>query len=148
MTVPFVEQLSEALDSASGRPAILHRGRTWSYADLADRGRRLASRLQRLGLAKGDRVALPLAERLPFVIAQLGVHLAGGVALPLNSRLPRQELLYFLTDSAASVAIVDPGQVDLLEQLRGGLPSLRHTLVGGLEEDGSAAAYRAPAFSA
>src|SRR5262245_32909485 len=98
MTAPFVEQLRLALEAGGTRSAVIHRGRTWSCHDLLARAERLAARLQRLGLTPGDRVALPLADRLPFLVGQLGALLAGAVVLPINPRQPAQEMRYFLTD--------------------------------------------------
>jgi acyl-CoA synthetase (AMP-forming)/AMP-acid ligase II len=102
MSAGFVDEMFATLDRFPDGAAVVHHGRTWSHAELAERAQRVAVRLQRLGLTPGDCVALPLSGRMPFVIAQLGVLLAGGVALPLNPRLPRQELLYFLKDSTRS----------------------------------------------
>jgi acyl-CoA synthetase (AMP-forming)/AMP-acid ligase II len=102
---------------------------------------RLAGRLQRLGLSVGDRVALPLADRLGCVIAHLGVFLAGGVALPLNPKLPAQELRYFLQDSGAGIALVDPEQATSLEQVRADVPSLRHVVA---DLDANPSPYRRP----
>jgi malonyl-CoA/methylmalonyl-CoA synthetase len=140
----FLDRLLASRDAHAGRPAVVHRGRAWTYADLFERAGRLATRLQRLGLSPGDRVALPLADRLPHLVAELGVLLAGGVAVPLHPRLPRAELPYYLTDSGASVIIADPEQAPLFEELRPQAPALRHVLASTLEEDGSAAGFRAP----
>jgi malonyl-CoA/methylmalonyl-CoA synthetase len=141
----YAERLFAALESDTGRPAVVHHGRAWSRGELLERGRRLARRLQLLGVSPGDRVALLLDARMPGLIAQLGASLAGAIAVPLNPRLPPTELPFYLADSGAVAAVIDSEQAASLEEVRP--PSLRHAVVGTLEEDGSAAGYRAPAFS-
>src|SRR5690242_2157771 len=95
----FLEELRSVFANRVRFPAIQHRGRSLSYADLEARGRRYASRLQRAGVEPGDRVALSLPEKMDFLTAHLGVLFAGAVTLPLNPGLTRDELLYFLKDS-------------------------------------------------
>lgn len=135
MSTSFLARLLHVLDSDRSRPAVVHRGVTYTRADLVGRARRLAARLRYLGLTPGDRVALPLAEKLPSLIAQLAVPIAGGIAVPLNPRLPRSELPYFLTDSGAAFALVDPDQAALWEELRSSTPTLRHVVVTTLADE-------------
>jgi long-chain acyl-CoA synthetase len=55
---------------------------------------RLARGLGRIGVAKGDRVALMLPgdDPLEWLISYMGIHKAGAVALPLSARLGDAEL--------------------------------------------------------
>ena len=53
-----------------------------------------ASRLQELGVAAGDRVAVVTAEKRAFLAAHLAALYAGAVALPLNPRFTRDEYSY------------------------------------------------------
>jgi malonyl-CoA/methylmalonyl-CoA synthetase len=137
MSATFRDLLLNTLGTEPHRPALVHRGRAWSRADLLREAGQLGGRLRRLGLAPGDRVALTLAEKLPCLLAQLGVVLAGGVAVPLNPRLPEAELPYFVNDSGASLALVGPEQAIALEALRAVAPSLRHVVVSGADDEGT-----------
>ena len=68
-------------DSAKRFPeksALFFNGREISYTDLLDRVMRLADGLQKLGLTKGDRVAIALPNRPEFVIAYFAIIHAGG----------------------------------------------------------------------
>jgi long-chain acyl-CoA synthetase len=54
---------------------------------------RFAASLQkRLGVKKGDRIALMLPNLLQFPIALLGIWKAGGIAIPLNPTYTKTEL--------------------------------------------------------
>ena len=104
----FLDELRATFAERGGRPALIYRDRTYSFAELDRRARRCAAWLQGLGVEKGDRVVLATAEKLPFLAAHLGVLYAGGVSLPLNPRFTREEMRYFLADSGARVAVVGP----------------------------------------
>src|SRR6478672_11766776 len=97
----FVHDLRESFRENASRPALIYGGRTWTYGELSAAARRCAGWLQRVGIARGDRVALFTPSKLPFLIGHLGVLFAGGVPLPLNPRFTLEEMRYFLSDSGA-----------------------------------------------
>ena len=78
-----------------------------TYGQLADRARRLVSRLAET-VERGDRVALLAGNDAAFVHAYLATLAAGGVAVPLNEASPSLEL-------ARELAIVEPALVGLPE---------------------------------
>jgi malonyl-CoA/methylmalonyl-CoA synthetase len=109
----------------SGRPALVYHDRTYSYAELDRRARCCAGWLQGLEVEPGDRVVVATAEKLTFLAAHLGAIYAGAASLPLNPRFTRDELRYFLADSAARVAVVGAGLRPVVEELLPELPELR-----------------------
>jgi malonyl-CoA/methylmalonyl-CoA synthetase len=137
MTAHFVDELRTVFADRAAHTALIHRDRTYSYAELDERARRSAAWLQGLGVEPGDRVLLCTAEKLPFIIAYLGAMYAGAVALPVNPRFPREELRYVLEDGGARVAIVGEQPRPLVEELRPGLPELAKVVA-------DAAAWEAP----
>lgn len=84
-------------------------GGSVTYAELLDRGRRVAAGLRAAGVGPGDRVALRIGNGLDWVLAFWGTHLAGGVVVPLNTRLAEAEAAYVLADSGAAY-VVGPGE--------------------------------------
>src|SRR4051812_3963508 len=72
--------------------ALISRGTTISYGDLADQVGRLRGGLVAAGLRSGDRVAIVAANNPFFVTAYLAVLGAGGVAVPLNPASPSAEV--------------------------------------------------------
>ena len=137
----FLDELRATVVERAGRPALTHRDRTYSYAELDRRARRCAGWLQGLGVERGDRVAVAAAEKLPFLAAHLGAIYAGACSLPLNPRFTRDEFRYFLADSGARVAVVGAGLRPVVEGLRPELPDLRgrrrRRRVGGARGPGS-----------
>ncbi|GAA0939415.1 MULTISPECIES: AMP-binding protein [Streptomyces violaceusniger group] len=60
-----------------------------------------------LGLARGDRAAVLLGNRVEAVESLLAVTRASGVGVPLDPGGPEEELTRLLDDSGARVLITD-----------------------------------------
>ncbi|HAL46453.1 MAG TPA: hypothetical protein DCP37_01740 [Dehalococcoidia bacterium] len=83
----FIEDLAAKYDS---RPALLmklgFRYQRWSYARLWEQSGRVASLLQQMGLARGDRVLIWGPNSPQWVLAFFGCVRAGVIAVPLDMR--------------------------------------------------------------
>jgi long-chain acyl-CoA synthetase len=89
------------------RVAVVDGDRSFTYADLADRCRRLAAGLAVLGVHRGDRVALLSANGHRYLEAFFGLPAAGVVLVPLNTRLASAELAHIIEHGGARVLITD-----------------------------------------
>src|SRR5215211_5663803 len=78
---------------------------TWS--ELRDRVDALAGGLARLGVKRGDTVALMLANRPEFHVADLAVMTLGATPFSLYQTLSPEQIRYVVGDAAAKVAIVE-----------------------------------------
>jgi malonyl-CoA/methylmalonyl-CoA synthetase len=121
----FLNELRATFAVKAGKAALVHRGRTLTYAELEERTRRGAALLQSHGLERGDRVAVWTQARLPFLIAHLSILYGGGVSLPLNPRFTPGEMRHLLGDSGARLAVAGAEQNSPLHALRSDLPELR-----------------------
>jgi malonyl-CoA/methylmalonyl-CoA synthetase len=128
MSGHFLDELRTTFADRARHQALVHGGRSYSYADLEQRIRRAAALLQGVGMRPGDRVAVWTPAKLPFLIAHLGVLDGGGVSLPLNPRFTPEEMRHFLTDSGARLVVAGGDQQAALEALRPALPEL-HAVV-------------------
>ena len=147
MSAPFLHILQETFAKHAARPALVHAGRTWTYAELDEQVRSVAVSLEVMDVAKGDRVVLCTSDKLSFLIGHLATLFAGAVSLPLNSRFTREELKFFLNDSSASVAVVDLTAWRTLEAMRAELPNLKHIAPGAGIFGAPASRYRAPTMT-
>lgn len=77
-----------------------------TYAELADRVRRVAGLLEEI-TARGDRVALWALNSDRFLELFIGVPCAGRVIVPHNTRWAEPELIYATEDAGARVLICD-----------------------------------------
>ncbi len=99
--------------------AILHAGRTLSYAGLHDRVTRLARALRGLGTGPGARVAYLGPNHPAFLETMFATWSAGAVFVPLNMRLAGPELAYQLGDCGATLLVYAPEQVAMVAGIRG-----------------------------
>src|SRR5687767_6775053 len=74
-----------------------------TYKQLDAEVDRVASSIQALGLAPGDRVAISMNNVPEFLFAYFGSLRAGAVVVPLNIMLTEPELARILSDSEAKV---------------------------------------------
>ncbi len=89
------------------RIAAVYGKRRFTYGELGQRVRRLATALRRAGIERGDRVAF-LAPNVPALLeAHFAVALAGGVLVAINTRLNAEEVGYILDHCGARLFFVD-----------------------------------------
>jgi acyl-CoA synthetase (AMP-forming)/AMP-acid ligase II len=87
--------------------AVIDRARRYTYRELLQRSRRLASALSRRGIGKGDTVAI-MAPNIPAMIeAHFGVPMAGAVLNCLNIRLDAPTIAFCLSHGEAKLVLVD-----------------------------------------
>src|SRR4029077_15699411 len=89
------------------KTAIVCGEQRFSYAQFAERARRLAGVLLEAGCQPGDRVAFLSLNCHRLLEAYYGVLEAGAVLLPLNFRLAPQELAYILNDAGVKVLFLE-----------------------------------------
>jgi len=79
----------------------------FSYGELDRDADRLAAALRKLGVGRGDRVALVLPQRFETAVAHIALYRLGAVAMPLSMLFGPDALEYRINDSEARLAIVD-----------------------------------------
>ena len=126
--------LDRAVESFAERPLIITDARTWTYQEIQDWSRRIASGLIAQGLKSGEHVALDMANYPEFVAVKFAIARAGGVCVPINFLLRGQELAYVIDQSdAAMLVIMDTFRgIDYLaelERIAGEIPKLRRTFI-------------------
>ncbi|WP_256575588.1 MULTISPECIES: acyl-CoA synthetase [unclassified Pseudomonas] len=89
------------------RDAVVYGERRYSYRQLHQRSRALASALEHVGVRPGERVAI-LAPNVPEMLeAHYGVPGAGAVLVCINIRLEARSIAFILRHCAAKVLICD-----------------------------------------
>jgi long-chain acyl-CoA synthetase len=98
----LLEMLRATVDRAPQNEAIVEiGGERINYRELWDRSARVAGGLKRLGIERGDRVAICLGNSLEWCVAFWGTLMSGAVAVPVNTRFSEPEVEYVITDSGA-----------------------------------------------
>jgi long-chain acyl-CoA synthetase len=110
----------EMLEGAMKRYAAAFRcfGKTLTYAETDRLSRAFAAYLQnKLGIAKGDRVAVMLPNLPAFPLAMLGIIRAGAVQVNVNPLYTPRELEHQLNDSAAKAIVIFVGVTATLAEI-------------------------------
>jgi fatty-acyl-CoA synthase len=91
------------------RPLVITDERTLTYAEVAAESRLIADGLAALGVVRGDRVGLLMANHAEFVTLKFGIARAGATAIPFNFLYRADELRYVLTQSDCKVLLTNSG---------------------------------------
>jgi acetyl-CoA synthetase len=102
---------------------------TLSYAQLFAQANQLSHVLTRLGVKRGDCVAIVMPQRFETAVAYMAVLQMGAIAMPLSMLFGPEALAYRLQDSAAVVAICDESSIENMCTVRKDCAALR-TVVG------------------
>lgn len=111
------DPLKHAVRLFPGRTAVVCGEESLTWAQVGERARRFAGGLKRLGVERGDRVAILMLNCHRYVDAYLGTIWAGAVIVPLNYRLAAVELAYQLRRAGVEVLVVSEACRELYEQL-------------------------------
>jgi benzoate-CoA ligase len=92
--------------------AVLFERRKLTYAELRAETVRVAEVLNALGVVRGDRVAMLLADSPEFIETFVAIISIGAIAVPINLALGRAEQLFILKDCGACAAVVEASAVN------------------------------------
>ncbi len=93
---------------------------------------RLAAALQKMGVKKGDRVAIHLPNCPQFPISYYAVLRIGGIVVPCNPLYTAREMRHQLKDSGAEIIITLTAMYPTIKQIRGET-DLRHVIVAKIK---------------
>jgi len=97
---------------------------TYSFARLKDLSDRFANALRRLGVGRGDRIAILLAQGPETAVAHIAAYKLGAVVMPLFTLFGPDALEYRLENSGAKAIISDGESLAKVTPLRARLPAL------------------------
>lgn len=98
-----------------------------TYAELEARARRSARSLLALGVERGDRVGILMANCLDYVDILFGASLIGAVPVMYNARFKAREIAHVTTDAGVKVVVTNDiveQHTDYVELLQRAIPGL------------------------
>ncbi len=101
---------------------------TWSR--VRELARAQASRLDELGVAQGERVAIVSQNAARLMISFYGVSAYGRIMVPINFRLNAEEISFIVGHCGASVLLYDPEMADVVADI-----DVKHKLMLGAATD-------------
>src|SRR2546430_5955377 len=128
--------LAEALLGGGSGPALVAGDLALSHDELRAAAGQAASRLEQAGVTRGTHVAMFAENSGAWIISYLGLQLLGATVVGMNPAFKAAEAEQILTDSEATMVLVDAGRQPLVDELRPRLTALRTAALVG--EIGSA----------
>ena len=98
--------------------ATIFKGGRLTYRELNELVDKFTAGLQKLGVKKGDRVAIHLPNCPQFPISYYAILRAGGIVVPCNPMYVAREMEHQLNDSGAEVIITLSAFYPLIKQIR------------------------------
>jgi long-chain acyl-CoA synthetase len=105
-----------------------------SWKDLRERVDRVAGGLAKLGLGKGDTVALMLNNRPEFLIVDLAAVSLGAVPFSIYQTASPEQVQYVVSDAGAKLAIVETAFLEVFGKAQEDLPNIETMIVVDGEE--------------
>ena len=100
-----------------------------TWGDLLERVDALAGGLAKLGVKRGDTVAIMLGNRPEFHIVDLAAVTIGATPFSIYTTYPAAEIEFLITDAETQVAIVEQAFLPVMLEAREQLPGLEHVIV-------------------
>src|SRR6516164_5446729 len=142
-----LELLEAAMRRYADKPAFRCFGQTLTYADTGRLSRNFAAYLQgKLGVKKGDRVAMMLPNIPAFPVAMLGIVRAGAAQVNVNPLYTPRELEHQLNDAGVEIIVIFSGVSASLAEIIG-KTAIKQVICVGLDE-GTAAKLASPPVDA
>ena len=129
----FPKLLIRNADRFGPRPAMRHKDfgiwQTWSWAQLLDHVRAYAVGLHRLGLRRGETIAIVGANRPKLYWSIMAAQALGAIPVPVYADAVANELAFVLAHSEVRFAAVqDQEQVDKVLSVSDRLPKFEHII--------------------
>src|SRR3990172_10505484 len=114
---PFAERtvgniLEDKARTLGDKVYFLHGEVRIRYQEMNARANSVANSLLRLGIKKGDKVCMIMANSVEFLYAYFALAKIGAVMVPINIALKGNLLKYQIDNSDCSVVMVDSDLID------------------------------------
>jgi acyl-CoA synthetase (AMP-forming)/AMP-acid ligase II len=120
------EFLTIAAAIVPDRAAISFEGKKITFSQENQRANRLANAFKKLGIKKGERVAILQVNTNQFPETYFATAKLGAIMVPLNFRAKGDEISYMLSNAEAKVLLVGDRYVEMANSLRADAPTVKH----------------------
>ena len=131
--VPLHYFLEDTARKYPDQIALILKGGKVTYRELDEQSDRIAAALAKMGVKKGDRVALLMANCPQFIISYFGILKAGGIVVACNPLYAPPELQHQLNDCGAETMLVMSSFYPVIRQIRG-QTALKNVVVTNIKE--------------
>ena len=108
------------------KEAIVFEGKRSTYAQVNERTNRFANALAKLGVKKGNPVAMMQVNTNQCIEGYFAVAKTGGIYLPLNFRAKGNELTYMINTAEATTMLIGDRYLDLVDSIKASIPTVKN----------------------
>jgi long-chain acyl-CoA synthetase len=123
--------LEGAAANFPSKTALVYEGRRITFAELEGEANRVARGLAKLGVKKGERIAMVQSSNPRFVTVFFGIMKAGGIAVPLDARYVADELVSLFDDCRPAALFIEDTPLGSLLPAVPRFKSLQHIITFG-----------------
>lgn len=116
--ISLTQLLDESIEKYPNHIAMTFYGKTYTYRELEESIKKAASGLSKLGVKKGDKVAIMLPNCPQYPISFYGALMCGATIVQVNPMYKASELIHILNDSGAKVLIIMDKLLPLFESVK------------------------------
>ena len=116
--ISVTQLLDESIAKYPNHTAMTFFGKTISYKELSNNIQKVAKALSKIGVGKGDRVAIMLPNCPQYPMSFYSILTCGAIVVQVNPMYKASELIHILNDSGAKVIIVMDQLLPLIEAVR------------------------------
>jgi long-chain acyl-CoA synthetase len=131
--VPLFSFLDESAEKHPDAVATIFQDKRITYSELKNAADRFATALQKMGVARRDKVALFLPNIPQFVISYYGTLKAGAIVVPISPLYKEREVAHQIHDSGAKTLVVLDVLYPAVENVMGEL-GLDRTIVTEIKD--------------
>lgn len=131
--IPIYALLDESAEKHPDATALIFQDKRITYRELKDAVDRFATALQKMGVARRDKVALFLPNIPQFVISYYGALKAGAIVTAISPLYKEREAAHQIHDSGAETLVVLDLLYPAVENVMGEL-GLKRTIVTGIKD--------------
>ena len=136
-----VRTLADLIDRAAkewpDKEAIIFKDQRVTYTEIRSRANRLAQGFLKMGIKKGDKIAIWLSNIPEFIYTEFAIFKIGATMVPLNTRFKTSEMEYILkqSDSTTLVMLDNFLGLDFLEMINEVCPEISRCQPGELKSE-------------
>lgn len=120
--------LQQTVKRIGAKTALVYGEHRVSFADIDKDSRKFAQGLLKLGIKKGDRVAMLQNSSPEFVAVFFGIMKVGAIAVPLDTRYIANELISLCNDCTPTIVVSENALLEPLTKALRQCPSIKYVI--------------------
>ncbi|MFC2072541.1 class I adenylate-forming enzyme family protein [Chloroflexota bacterium] len=142
MSLSLKLMLEEAAGRYKEKTAIVFGDRRLSYTDLDEASNKVANALIKMGVNKGDRIAMLLSNSPEFVITYFGIVKTGAIAVPLDTQYKVYELASIFDSALPKVLVTESPTLETLIPILSRFQFIKHVIDLSAKYEGQFLSYQ------